>query len=295
MEWPNYVEVVDVTPRDGLQDEASELTTLEKIQLIRDLRAAGVPRIEATSFVSPKWIPQLRDAEQVLGGLERCDDLIALVPNVRGFERAVATDVAELTFVVSASPRHQMDNLHMTLEASLANFRAIAQSPKSGRVRLRGGISCAFGSPFAEEVIRPDEVAAVAAAFVDHGAVELSLADTVGVGTPDFVWRVISAVKERVPGTPLALHLHDRFGLGLGNVVAALFCGVTTIETALGGLGGCPYAPDAPGNLDTEALVRWLHQMGIDTGIDLDALGGIRARLLAQLVETDKRQEGLPT
>lgn len=291
MQWPKFVEVVDVTPRDGLQDESSELTTAQKIQLIQDLRGAGIRRIEATSFVSPKWIPQLRDAEQVLAGLDRCDDLVALVPNVRGFERAIATDVAELTFVVSASPRHQMDNLHMSLEASLENFRAVSQSPKAGQVRLRGAISCAFGSPFEEETIEPDAVAAVAKAFVESGAVELSLADTVGIGTPDFVHRVITAVKAEVPNTPIAIHLHDRYGIALGNVVAALFCGVTTIETALGGLGGCPYAPDAPGNLNTEDLVRWLNQMGIETGIDLSKLAVVRRTLLEQLAQAETRQE----
>ncbi|WDL96034.1 hydroxymethylglutaryl-CoA lyase [Alicyclobacillus sp. ALC3] len=294
-EWPTFVEVVDVTPRDGLQDETGELTTEEKIQLIRDLRAAGVRRIEATSFVSPKWIPQLRDAEQVLAGLAECDNLIALVPNVRGFERALATVARELTFVVSASPRHQMDNLHMSLDASLANFQAIVQATEAGTVRLRGAISCAFGSPFHEEMIRPDEVAAIAKSLVHHGAAEVSLADTVGLGKPDFVRRVITAVQDAVPSTPLALHLHDRYGLALGNVVAALFCGVTTIESALGGLGGCPYAPDAPGNLNTEDLVRWFHLMGIETGIDLEMLGSVRKRLLGQLAQAETRQGELRT
>lgn len=294
MTWPTRVQVVDVTPRDGLQDAVGELTTEGKVQLIADLRLAGISRIEATSFVSPKWIPQLRDAEQVLALFSDWSDLIALIPNVRGFERALQTQVRDLTFVVSASPRHQMDNLHMTLDQSLDNFRSLAQSAKAHQVHLRGAISCAFGSPFREETIDPGEVARIAGAFVEAGASELSLADTVGVGTPDFLTQVIQAVQRVVPDTPLSIHLHDRYGLGQGNVVAALLCGVDTFESALGGLGGCPYAPDAPGNLNTEDLVSWLHQMGIETGIDEAALARVRKQLLSQLDAAAKGRE-MPT
>ncbi len=292
MSWPSLVDIVDVTPRDGLQDEPSELSTAEKIALIKGLRQAGIRRVEATSFVSPKWIPQLRDAEQVLAGLSEPDNLIALIPNRRGFERALMTTVAEVGFVVSASPKHQHDNLNMTLSESLHQFRTIAELPNTRGLRLRGAISCAFGSPFTNERIDPAEVATIARSLVQYGACEVSLADTVGIGTPNFVTDVIKAVQDAIPDTPLAIHLHDRFGIGLGNVTAALLCGVNTFESALGGLGGCPYAPDAPGNLNTETLVGWLHHMGITTGIDLIALSEVRRTLLNQLAVNAHTKKG---
>lgn len=288
MAWPASVNIVDVTPRDGLQDEPTEISTEHKIALIRGLREAGIRRVEATSFVSPKWVPQLRDAEQVLAGLTGYEQLIALIPNRRGFDRAITTHVGELGFVVSASPRHQKDNLNMSLQESIEQFAALAALPDARRVRLRVGISCAFGSPFETEHISPQEVARIAKELTDYGAQEVTLADTVGVATPVVITQVITAVQAAVPSTPLALHLHDRFGLGLGNVVAALLCGVDTFESALGGLGGCPYAPNAPGNLNTEDLVRWLHHMHIETGVNPGALSTLRHTLLKQLHESTR-------
>lgn len=253
MNWPQTVKVIDVTPRDGLQDAAGELTAEQKIQLCRDLYAAGVQSVEITAFVSPKWVPLMRDAETVALALRELSDTIALVPNQKGFERALATGVNAVTFVVSASPIHQRENLRMSLADSFEQFRRIAQMHASSQVRLRGAISCAFGSPFSTESITPETVADIACEYVDSGAVELSLADTVGVGTPQVIYDTILSVKQRVGHhVPITLHLHDRYELGLGNIVAALAAGVTVFETALAGLGGCPFVPDAPGNLDTE-------------------------------------------
>jgi len=289
MNWPTEVEVLDVTPRDGLQDAAGELSTDDKVTFIRRLAHAGVRRIEVTSFVSPKWIPRMRDAEEVISALGKRTGLIALVPNTVGFERATRCDVSEVTYVVSASPKHQMANLRMTLDDSWSNLRNIVKLRGDRNIRIRGAISCAFGSPFVEEEITAKHVAEIARTFKLIGADEIGLADTVGVGTPQVVSKITESVQEAVPNMPLALHLHDRYQLGQANVVAALLCGVTTIETSLGGLGGCPFAPNAPGNLDTELLVQWMKQMGIRTGVNLEELADIRKDLLEQLNRTPAR------
>jgi len=283
MNWPIEVEVLDVTPRDGLQDAVGELTTDEKVALIRRTAHAGVRRIEATSFVSPKWVPRMRDAEDVISALGKTVGLVALVPNTVGFERAKRCGVSEVTYVVSASPKHQMDNLRMTLEDSWDNLRNIVKLRGDSDIRIRGAISCAFGSPFVEEEITANHVAEISRILKLIGADEIGLADTVGVGTPQVVSKVIERVREAIPDVPLALHLHDRYQLGQANVVAALLCGVTTIETSLGGLGGCPFVPNAPGNLDTELLVQWMARMGIRTGVNLAELASIREDLLEQL------------
>lgn len=280
--WPKRVEVVDVTPRDGLQDAKGELSTEEKIALVRKLSEAGVPRIEVTSFVSPKWVPRMRDAEQVIDGISGVPGLIALIPNVVGFERAAQCKVDEVTYVVSASPEHQVANLRMSLEDSFVQLHEIVKRREKTNMRIRGAISCAFGSPFGE-VIRPEEVAAIARRFTEFGVEEISLADTVGIGTPDVLWDVTAAVQDELPDVPIAFHLHDRFEIGQANVTVGLLRGVMTFEAALGGLGGCPFAPNAPGNLDTEKLVRWLNSMGIETGIDLTILEGARENVLMQL------------
>ncbi|MDQ0189379.1 hydroxymethylglutaryl-CoA lyase [Alicyclobacillus cycloheptanicus] len=293
MKWPQSVRIVDVTPRDGLQDADGALTSEQKIRLCKALYDAGVRSVEITAFVSPKWVPLMKDAETVATALRDCHETIALVPNEKGFDRALATGVDAVTFVVSASPMHQQENLRMPLADSLQQFRRIAERNDTGgsaagadvgRVRLRGAISCAFGSPFSDETIVPAHVADIAEQLVETGAVELGLADTVGVGTPQVVYETLCRVKARVgEGVPIVLHLHDRYELGLGNITAALMAGVTTFETALGGLGGCPFVPDAPGNLDTEKVVCWMHRMGIETGIDEEGLAQTRTWLLDAL------------
>ncbi|WP_081411783.1 hydroxymethylglutaryl-CoA lyase [Alicyclobacillus herbarius] len=274
--------IVDVTPRDGLQDAAGELTTAEKVRLIRGLFAAGVPQVEITSFVSPRFVPKLADAEDVARAVRGLAGAIALIPNRKGFARAVAAKVPAVTFVVSASPRHQQANLGMPLAASLAELTAIS-AERSGRVRVRGAISCAFGSPFAGEKVHPEAVAEIAATLVERGVSEISLADTTGVATPEGVRATIGVVRQLVPDIPLAIHLHDAGGRAIANVEAAIDCGVRTVESALAGLGGCPFAPNAPRNLDTERLVAWCAEHGIAIGIDADALARVRAELVSAL------------
>lgn len=268
MNWPTKVQVIDVTPRDGLQDADFELNTAEKAELIRRLYSAGIKEMETTSFVSPRWVPRMRDAEAVAKMTEDFDGTIALVPNLKGFERALTSAVSAVTFVVSVSPIHQQENLRMSLEDSWRHLSEIVERRGGTNMPIRGAISCAFGSPFAEETIAASDVAAIAAKLVEFGANEIGLADTVGVGIPQVMSRVICAVQDKVGDTPIAVHLHDRFNLGQGNIVTALACGITRFEAALCGLGGCPFAPDAPGNLNIEKLVQWLHLMEIETGID---------------------------
>lgn len=287
--WPNTVEVVDVTPRDGLQDAKGRLTTSEKITLVEDLFGAGVPRIEAVSFVSPKWVPTMADAEDVLRGVGAAGPLIGLVPNLKGFERAAQSGIREITYVVSASPIHQDANLRMPLEQSLFQLESIMQQASTENIRVRGAISCAFGSPFDEPILGRD-VAAIAGRLVDLGVVEIGLADTVGIGTPQVVADIVDCVQDRIPDTQLAIHLHDRYGLGQANVVTAMSRGIATFEAALGGLGGCPFAPNAPGNLDLESLVGWLQAMGIETGVNLEAVAKIRQRLLETLHQRESAQ-----
>lgn len=281
-DWPKRVTVIDVTPRDGLQDAKGVLRTEDKVRLVEELYRAGVPEVEVTSFVSPRWVPRMADAEAVAQAVRHHPGNIGLIPNRKGYDRAVQAGVRAVTFVVSASPRHQQDNLRMPLERSLEELRKIAELGAAGPV-LRGAISCSFGSPYPEEEIRPEAVARVAEALAACGAAEIGLADTVGVGTPERVASVIDAVRSALPRMPLVLHLHDRWGLALANVTVALERGVTRFETALGGLGGCPFAPNAPGNLDTETFVGWMNRMGIETGVDLAALAETRTWLLQAL------------
>jgi hydroxymethylglutaryl-CoA lyase len=293
--WPKRVEVIDVTPRDGLQDARGELSTEQKIQLVRELFQAGVPQVEMTSFVSPKWIPRLADAEAVAQAFHGGADTIALIPNLKGYHRAVDAGVKAVTFVVSASPRHQQDNLRMSLEKSLEELRRIRDANGDVGIQIRGAISCSFGSPYSEEVIPAESVAQIAQKLVECGATEVGLADTIGVGTPQRVAEVIDAVRRQIPQVPLVLHLHDRYELALGNVVVALERGVTRFETALGGLGGCPYAPDAPGNVNTEIFVSWMGRMGIETGIDAQRLADTRTwvlNALASSIQTESSSAG---
>ncbi|WAH36807.1 hydroxymethylglutaryl-CoA lyase [Alicyclobacillus dauci] len=266
-----------------MQDAHGEISTEQKLRLVQELFAAGVAQVEATSFVSPKWIPKLADAEALMKELTDKSDTIGLVPNFKGYQRAEAAGVSAVTFVVSASPRHQQDNLRMSLERSLDELQRIGEAARNSGIEVRGAISCSFGSPYEEEIITPHQVASIAKQLATLGASEISLADTVGVGTPEVVSAVLDHVRRELPNTSLALHLHDRYGLALGNIVIALERGVTTFETALGGLGGCPFAPDAPGNLNTETFVGWMQRMGIETGVDLTALAAIRSWLLDQL------------
>lgn len=285
LSWPTKVTIVDVTPRDGLQDADHFITAEQKLSLVGRLLAAGLTAIEVTSFMHPKWIPQLADADDVASHLPQRPDVLysALIPNLRGYERARASKVQEVVLVVSASESHNRANLNRSIEESLEQLREVAACARSDGMTMRGGIATAFGCPF-EGTVDTEVVLRIARAYVEMGVQIVSLADTIGVGNPHQVFTLFQRVRQEIPPSiTLAAHFHDRAGYGLANVFAALQAGVTTFDAALGGLGGCPYAPGAPGNLSTEALVEYLETMGFTTGISLSQLAVARQQLLEDL------------
>jgi hydroxymethylglutaryl-CoA lyase len=289
------VELVDVSLRDGLQDEPCLVPLSDKLAILEALREANFHFIEATSFVHPSWVPQLADAEAFVAALPRGPRYSALVLNRRGFDRAVkafdaggfAAGSYDLTFVVSASPRHAMANNNRTIEESLAIFEDIGAAAGSADISLTATLACAFGSPWDDERIEPQDVAQLAHRLHTAGARRISLADTVGLAQPEHVSRVVSAVQEKNPRLELALHLHDRIGVALQNIDAAMNEGVRIFEGALGGLGGCPFVPDAPGNVDLAALDAFLTSKGISTGLDGRALNRISAIIRAALATAE--------
>jgi len=283
---PEHVEIVEVGPRDGFQNLSKFIETPDKIRIVHELIAVGIPRIEVTSFVHPKAVPQMRDAEEVLNGvrgfLDRC---LVLVPNVRGAERAIAAGATMLDLVISASESHNRSNLRMTVEESLEQIARIAELARQSGVRARASLSTAFGCPY-EGVVPEERVLYIARRLVELGCVELNLCDTTGMANPLQVARLARRMRENFPQTNIAMHFHNTRGAGLANILAALLSGITTFETSLGGLGGCPFAPGASGNVCTEDVVHMLHEMGIATGIDLAAL--------VQVVREEERRLDLP-
>jgi hydroxymethylglutaryl-CoA lyase len=283
--WPLQVTVVDVTPRDGLQDADHFVTSEQKLSFIHALLDAGIVAIEATSFMHPKWIPQLADADYVATHLPQHPGVIysALIPNMRGYERAQAAHIEEITLVVSASESHNRANLNRSVDESLAQLRQVAERARTDGVMVRGAIATAFGCPF-EGKVAPEAVLRIVHAYAEMGLQQVSLADTIGVGNPRQVFTLFQEARQMLPeNISLSAHFHDRAGYGLANVFAALQAGVTTFDAAIGGLGGCPYAPGAPGNLSTETLVEYLEAMGFATGISLAKLAAARMQLLEDL------------
>jgi len=270
----------DVVTRDGLQIEPGWVPTERKIELIDRLSATGVAKIEATSFVSPKAIPNLRDAEAVMAGIERnrAVTYVALVPNARGAERALGADVDEMVLVVSVSETHNRANVRRSVADSFAGFRDVFDVIRGNRQSVAGALATSFGCPF-EGVIPDQQVLDGVARYVDLGVDSVTLADTTGMANPRQVEALVRRVRQRWPELALALHFHNTRGMGLANVVAGLAAGVTHYEACLGGLGGCPFAPGATGNICTEDLVHMLQSMGYDTGVDLDALLAASRRL----------------
>src|SRR5579862_3973913 len=280
---PQRVTVVEVGPRDGLQNEHGVVSTADKIRFIDLLSAAGFSAIEATSFVSPKAIPQLADATEVMAGIARRPGVrySALVPNVKGMERALAAGVQEVAVFTGASETFVQHNINTSIAGSIENFRPVARMAHEAGVRLRGYISTAFGCPY-EGVVAPEAVARVAAMLLELGVDELSIGDTIGVATPNQVIAVTEALLPLAPIERLAMHFHDTRGTALANVLVALQQGVSVFDSSAGGLGGCPYAPGASGNLATEDLLYLLHGLGIETGIDLNAVV-VASRFLADV------------
>jgi hydroxymethylglutaryl-CoA lyase len=273
MRYPPRITVVEVGPRDGLQNESAHIPTADKIAFVGKLADAGLPVIEVASFVSPKWVPQMADAADVFAGVAPRPGTryTALVPNLEGLERAYAAGVREVGIVAAASDTFSRRNINQDVDASLDTYRAVCARASELEIRVRGYVSTAFGCPFEGEV-SPARVATVAEALMNMGTFEVAVSDTIGIAHPGRVRGVVAVVAERVPLHAIALHFHDTRGTALANVLTALELGIATFDASAGGLGGCPYAPGATGNLATEDLVYMLNGLGIDTGIDLSAL-----------------------
>jgi hydroxymethylglutaryl-CoA lyase len=267
------IEIVEVGARDGLQNESVSLATADKIELIDRLAATGLSRIEVASFVHPRLVPQMADAEEVVAGLSRSDEVsrIGLVLNERGLERALATSVDEINFVVGASEGFNQANQNASVEATMAAIEAMLPVASAAGRDTTVTISVAFGCPYDGEV-DVSAVAALAARSAGAGAGEIALGDTIGVAVPSSVVRRVNAVRRVSEGVGLRCHFHDTRNTGVANVVAAVEMGVRTVDASVGGTGGCPYAPNATGNVATEDVVYTLHRMGYSTGLDLDRL-----------------------
>jgi hydroxymethylglutaryl-CoA lyase len=270
MKLPPKVRIVEVGPRDGLQNEPQTVPTATKIELVNRLADAGLPAVEAGAFVSPKWVPQMADSAEVLMGIRRKAGVSypVLVPNMKGFESAVAAGVDEIAIFGAASETFSRKNINCSIAESLERFAPVAAAARAQGMRVRGYISCVAGCPY-EGAIAPAAVAAVAKALDAMGCYELSLGDTIGVGTPGKVRTMIEAVAREVPVGRLAVHLHDTYGQALANLYAALELGVATADSSVAGLGGCPYAKGASGNVATEDVIYMLDGLGIETGVDL--------------------------
>ena len=273
MKVPRHVTICEVGTRDGFQIEPEFIPTDQKIEVVNRLAAAGMPRIEVTSFVSPKAIPQLRDAAEVMAAITRRPGTTysALVPNDKGAVRAVDARVDEIHTVVSASESHNLANVNMTVAESLGKLGAVLEVAARAKVSVNCAISTSFGCPF-EGDVPVAHLESVVARLVDMGARGIGLADTTGMANPAQVARVLERLVPRFPGVEWTLHTHDTRALAIPNILAAMACGVTHFDSSIGGLGGCPFAPGASGNVCTEDLVHALHAMGVETGIDLDRL-----------------------
>ncbi|MFI4953785.1 MAG: hydroxymethylglutaryl-CoA lyase [Burkholderiales bacterium] len=270
---PQRVRIVDVAPRDGLQNETAMVPTEVKVGLIDRLTDAGLPAIEATSFVSPKWVPQMADNAQVMAAIRRKPGVRypVLTPNVKGFDAALAAGADEVAVFVAASETFSQKNINCSIAESLARARPVADAAMAYGIRVRGYISCVLDCPY-EGAIAPSAVREVAAALDAMGCYEVSLGDTIGTGTAGRTRRLIATVADAVPVTALAGHFHDTYGQAIANVYAAMESGVATFDSSVSGLGGCPYARGATGNVATEDLLYLLDGLGIETGVDMTRL-----------------------
>lgn len=270
---PNYVKIVEVGPRDGLQNEKNIVPTDVKIELIHRLVSSGLSVVEATSFVSPKWVPQLADAKDVIEAVRNLGGarLPVLTPNLKGFEAAVAAGAKEVAVFASASESFSKSNINCSIEESLTRYRAVADAARKISVPVRGYVSCVIGCPV-EGAVPPSKVAYVAKELYDMGCSEISLGDTIGVGTPGTVIPMLEAVMAVVPVQKLAVHFHDTYGQSLPNIFVSLQMGISTVDSSIAGLGGCPYAKGASGNVATEDVVYMLNGLGVKTNINLGKL-----------------------
>lgn len=284
MSLPQFVRVVEVGPRDGLQNEKQPVSTEVKLELIRRLGAAGLQSIEATAFVSPKWVPQMADHAEVMRRLPRVPQVhySVLTPNLKGFEAAVQAGANEVAVFAAASECFSQKNINCSIAESLRRFEPIFQAAKTHGVVVRGYISCVMGCPY-EGDVSPQSVADLAHALLEMGCYEISLGDTIGTGNPLKTRAMLEHTLRRVPVEALAGHYHDTYGTAIANVFASLEYGVAVFDASVAGLGGCPYAQGASGNLATERLVRFLHGLGVQTHVDVAQLNDTSAWILRVL------------
>ncbi|KAG1710601.1 hypothetical protein DVH05_013325 [Phytophthora capsici] len=268
--YPGFVKIVEVGPRDGLQNEKTIISTQDKIKLINLLSETGLSAIEATSFVSPKWVPQMADNADVLNGITRKEGVSypVLTPNIKGFDSAVAAGAKEVAIFGAASEAFSQKNINCSIEESLERFRPVCEKASSLGIRVRGYVSCVVGCPY-QGPVEPTAVAAVALKMLEMGCYEVSLGDTIGVGNPASTLAMLQATKQVVPVDRLAVHFHNTYGQALSNILIALQEGVAVVDSSVAGLGGCPYASGASGNVATEDVLYMVHGLGIQTGIDL--------------------------
>ncbi|WP_414730000.1 hydroxymethylglutaryl-CoA lyase [Zhongshania aliphaticivorans] len=270
---PSSVRIVEVGPRDGLQNEKQPIDIATRVQLINMLSAAGLNTIEAGSFVNPAWVPQMAGSEDVFSQINRLPGVryVALVPNSKGFERAASVNANEVAIFAAASEGFSQKNINCSIEESLARFKPVMSAAKTAGIPVRGYISCVISCPYDGEV-SPQKVADVSERLLAMGCYEISLGDTVGTGTPASVTRMLDAVLKIAPADKLAVHFHDTYGQALANIYASLQRGIAVIDSSIAGLGGCPYAKGAAGNVATEDLVYMLNGLGIQHGVDLNKL-----------------------
>lgn len=271
MSLPTHIKIVEVAPRDGLQNEKAFVPTEIKVELIDRLSRAGFQNIEAASFVAPKWVPQMADGAAVMGAIQRTPGIIysALTPNMQGLENALAAKADEVVIFGAASERFSHKNINCSIAESMRRFEPVARAALAAGVRLRGSISCSLDCPY-EGPTAPQQVARVVQHMLDLGCQEIDIADTIGSGTPTRVKQLLEVVLPYAPVQTFAGHFHDTYGQALANILAAMQMGVSTFHGAVAGLGGCPYAPGATGNVATEDILYMLQGMGIDTGVDLE-------------------------
>ncbi len=292
-QWPTSVRIVEVGPRDGLQNETA-VPLAAKIALVNALADAGLTTIETGSFVSPKWVPQMADSALVFAGIERNPRVryTALTPNLQGYQAAVAAKADEVAIFGAASEAFSQKNINCSIAESLARFEPIMQQAKTDGIRVRGYVSCVVGCPYQGDVA-PSEVARVAKALLDMGCYEISLGDTIGVGTPTKVLAMLDAVLAVVPAAQVAVHFHDTYGQALTNIYAALSRGIQVIDSAVAGLGGCPYAAGASGNVATEDVVYLLDGLGIAHGVELNKLAKAGWDIASALGKSPSSKVGL--
>ncbi|MCO7514245.1 hydroxymethylglutaryl-CoA lyase [Pseudomonas guariconensis] len=273
MSLPKNVRLVEVGPRDGLQNEAQPISVADKVRLVDDLSEAGLSYIEVGSFVSPKWVPQMAGSAEVFAGIQQRPGVTyaALAPNLRGFEDALAAGVKEVAVFAAASEAFSQRNINCSISDSLKRFEPIMEAARSHGIQVRGYVSCVLGCPY-EGKVSAEQVAPVARALHDMGCYEVSLGDTIGTGTAGEARRLFEVVSTQVPRERLAGHFHDTYGQALANVYASLLEGIRVFDSSVAGLGGCPYAKGATGNVATEDVVYLMQGLGIDTGIDLQRL-----------------------